>query len=172
MELSEMEARLLNAESAIEALNNAVFGQAEEPSVSEEPPGEEPPGEEPLPEPSPAAPAPAGPNLRFVAGVIRCPVGGKWGVIEDEGHAPLNIKKVYLAGNRVVVEYSFTAKKVISLMASPDEYYTQMGVSCGASVGRTSAAVYFNKRPATGYADPMSLQSNLANVWLFGVFEV
>lgn len=157
MELSEMEARLLNAESAIEALNNAVFGEAEEPPVSEEPPIDEP-----LPEP----------NLRFVAGVIRCPVGGKWGVIEDEGHAPLNIKKVYLAGNRVVVEYTFTAKKVISLMASPDEYYTQMGVSCGASVGRTSAAVYFNKRPANGYADPMSLQSNLANVWLFGVFEV
>lgn len=111
-------------------------------------------------------------QYRVVAGTLRGFPGGTWGLIEDDGHASLGIKGVSVSGNRVIIQYDFTAKKVISLLATPDEYYTQMGVSCGASAGRASAAIYFNRRPDTGYADPMSLRSGNANVWVFGLFEV
>lgn len=112
-------------------------------------------------------------NLRFVAGVLRCPTsGGNWIALNDITHKPLNIDRVYVDQNRVVITYKFIAKKVISLIVASDEYYTQMGVSCGASAGCASAAIYFNRRPDTGYCDPMTLKSNLANVWVLGVFEV
>ena len=111
-------------------------------------------------------------NLRFVAGVLRYPNPGSWCALNNAGHKPLNITDVYVDGNRVIINYGFTAKKVISLVVASDEYYTQMGVSCGASVGCSNAAIYFNRRPDTGYCDPMTLRSNLANVWVFGVFEV
>lgn len=110
--------------------------------------------------------------IKIVAGCIRGFPGGTWGVIQDAAHEPINIKCVRVDGKRVIIEYAFTASKVISLIAAPDEYYTQMGVSCGASVGRAAAAIYFNKRPNTGYTDPMTLLSGNANVWLYGVFEV
>ena len=152
----EFAARILNLEGEVASLKTAVFGM-------------EAPLEEPLEEP---LEKPNVPQYKIVAGVIRGFPGGTWGLIEDASHAPLNIKKVYVSSNRVVVEYTFTAKKVISLIAAPDEYYTQMGVSCGASVGKASAAIYFNKRPNTGYTDPMSLRSGNANVWIYGIFEV
>ncbi|MDI9519866.1 MAG: hypothetical protein QM308_01725 [Bacillota bacterium] len=145
--------RLLNLEARVDSLEG----------VTE--PVEDPP--ETTPEPTEETP-----TYKIVAGVIRGFPGGTWGVIKDSAHEPLNIKSVSVDGNRVIVNYSFTAKKVISLIAAPDEYYTQMGVSCGASVGKAAAAVYFNKRPNTGYADPMSLRSGNANVWIYGIFEV
>jgi hypothetical protein len=112
-------------------------------------------------------------GLRFVAGVLRYPnPGAGWTVLNNAGHVPLNIANVTTSGNRVIIKYGFKAKKVISLIAAPDEYYTQMGVSCGASVGVSSAAIYFNRRPDTGYVNPRTLRSNNANVWVFGVFEV
>ena len=112
-------------------------------------------------------------GLRFVAGVLRYPnPGAGWIVLNNAGHIPLNITSVATSGKRVIITYGFTAKKVISLIAAPDEYYTQMGVSCGASVGLSSAAIYFNRRPCTGYVNPRTLRSNNANVWVFGIFEV
>lgn len=111
-------------------------------------------------------------NIRIVAGVLRYPNPGEWCALDNAGHKPLNITDVYVDGNRVIIRYGFTAKRVISLIAAPDEYYTQMGVSCGASVGCSSSSIYFNRRPDTGYCDPMTLRSNIANVWVLGVFEV
>lgn len=167
---AEHETRIANLELAVEALQAAVFAGEEAPE--EGVPDEEPAVEAP-PADGPEEPAPSpGPEYKIVAGCIRGVPGGTWGLIEDSSHAPLNIQGVSVNGNRVIVNYTFTAKKVISLIAAPDEYYTQMGVSCGASVGKASAAVYFNKRPNTGYADPMSLRSNLSNVWIYGIFEV
>lgn len=112
-------------------------------------------------------------NIRFVAGCLRLPNPGcDWVALDDAGHKPLNIVDVVCVSNRVNIYYGFTAKRVLSLVAVPDEYYTQMGVSCGASVGLSSASIYFNRRPDTGYCDPMTLRSNNANVWVFGIFEV
>jgi hypothetical protein len=112
-------------------------------------------------------------GLRFVAGVLRYPnPGAGWTVLNNAGHIPLNITNVTTSTNRVIITYGFTAKKVISLVATPDEYYTQMGISCGASVGLSSAAIYFNRRPNVGYVKPRTLRSNLANIWVLGVFEV
>lgn len=154
MENQEFEARLLLNEAEMMRLKRAVFGL-----------------EEPEAAPAAAVPMPPG-RYRVVAGTIRGTPGGTWGLIEDAGHTSLGIRGVSVSGNRVIITYDFTAKKVISLMATPDEYYAQMGVSCGASVGKSNAAIYFNRRPATGYADPMSLRSGNANVWIYGIFEV
>lgn len=151
MENNEFEARLLLNEAEMMRLKRAIFG---------------------LEEPEPASTAAPTGRYRVVAGTIRGTPGGTWGLIEDAGHTSLGIKGVSVSGNRVIVQYDFMAKKVISLMATPDEYYTQMGVSCGASVGKSNAAIYFNRRPNTGYADPMSLRSGNANVWIYGIFEV
>lgn len=34
------------------------------------------------------------------------------------------------------------------------------------------AVIYLNRRPDTGYADPMNLRSGNANIWIYGVFEI
>lgn len=112
-------------------------------------------------------------NLKFVAGCLRYPnPGDTWIFLDGGGHHPLNIDHVSVTDMHVNIYYTFTAKNVIALTATADEYYTQLGVSCGASVGVSSSAVYFRTCPDTGYTDPMTLRSNNANVWILGIFEV
>ena len=85
-------------------------------------------------------PADSGDQYRMVAGAIR-KKGGEWALIDDEGHTPSGIASVTDRGNDLRISYGFTAKKVVSLVAVPDETYAVLGYSFGASVGLDGATI-------------------------------
>lgn len=76
-----------------------------------------------------------GKKYRMVACVLRQPAaGGGWYAIDDAGHEPLNVASVSNDTQKIIVPYTFVAKKVISLVACPDETFVQGGYLFGASV--------------------------------------
>ena len=85
-------------------------------------------------------PAASGDQYRLVAGAIR-KKGGEWALIDDEGHTPSGIVSVTDRGADLRIHYGFTAKKVVSLVAVPDESYAVLGYSFGASVGLDGATI-------------------------------
>ena len=84
--------------------------------------------------------AASGNQYRLVAGAIR-KSGGEWSLIDDEGHTPSGIVSVTDRGADLRIHYGFTAKKVVSLVAVPDESYAVLGYSFGASVGLDGATI-------------------------------
>lgn len=84
--------------------------------------------------------AASGNQYRLVAGAIR-KKGGEWALIDDEGHTPSGIVSVTDRGADLRIHYGFTAKKVVSLVAVPDETYAVLGYSFGASVGLDGATI-------------------------------
>ena len=84
--------------------------------------------------------AASGNQYRLVAGAIR-KKGGEWALIDDEGHTPSGIVSVTDRGADLRISYGFTAKKVVSLVAVPDETYAVLGYSFGASVGLDGATI-------------------------------
>lgn len=72
-------------------------------------------------------------KYKIVACVLRN-TGSGWYAITDTNHRPINVQSVTVDGLSVKVTYPFTAKKVISLVATPDETLASLGISTGASV--------------------------------------
>lgn len=90
-------------------------------------------------------------KIKVVAGVLRYPTAKSgWVAINDAGHIPVNISSVTTESNRVDISYGFTASKVISLVAVPDEYFAQRGYFCGCSVGTKTASIYFQRHQNIG----------------------
>lgn len=90
-------------------------------------------------------------DLVFVSGVLRYGTESDgWEVIEDDSHTSLNIKSVYSQNNTITLNYSFTAKKVISLIAVPDETFMSRGLSLGTSVGLNEAKIFFKQNQTIG----------------------
>ena len=103
--------------------------------------------------PQPLAPRAPGVQYRVVAGALR-KSGGTWSLISDEGHVPSNIVSVTDRGTDLRIEYGFTASKVVSLVATPDETYAVQGYSFGASVGLSGATIKImntKQTPVGGY---------------------
>jgi hypothetical protein len=75
-------------------------------------------------------------RIKFLAGVIRNN-GTGWQFINDANHNPMNLASVSVDNSgRIVLDYGFTAKKVLTLVASPDETFAsqyQIGGSVGLS---------------------------------------
>lgn len=91
----------------------------------------------------------AGANYKLIACVIRC-VDGVWQQIGN-AHKSLNVASVSQDGNRIIINYSFTAKNVVSLVVTPDEDFASIGYELGNSVGLSYTNIYiFNKRPIFG----------------------
>ena len=75
-----------------------------------------------------------GKKLKIIAGVIRNS-GNGWEYINDSGHEPLNLTSVSVDANgKIEIDYGFTASKVLSLVATPDETFAGL-YSIGGSVG-------------------------------------
>lgn len=73
-------------------------------------------------------------KLKILAGVIRN-TGNGWEYIDDSGHNPLNLTSVSVDANgKIEIDYGFTASKVLSLVATPDETFAGL-YSIGGSVG-------------------------------------
>lgn len=82
----------------------------------------------------------AGKKIKVVTCILRN-TGAGWFAISDSEHSPLNILSVTNDTNDVIITYDFTAKKVLSLVAVPDETFNTEGYSFGASVGKTMSKI-------------------------------
>ena len=74
--------------------------------------------------------------------------------------------------DRVRVYYAFTAEKVSSLQATPDESFAAANVRVGASVALDHADIFFYM-PSYGSrpVPPSLLSKSNANVWITGIFD-
>ncbi|MDB5886182.1 MAG: hypothetical protein JWR74_2353, partial [Polaromonas sp.] len=81
-------------------------------------------------------------KTRVIACVLRQNTAGSgWYLINDAGHNPLGIASVSVVAGQLTITYDFTASKVLSLIAVPDETFAAGGLTCGPSVGLTSAQI-------------------------------
>lgn len=96
-----------------------------------------------------------GKNYRAVACVVRN-TGSGFAFINDTGHAPAGVTSVTTAADQssFTINYSFTATKVVSLVATPDETLAAKGFIMGGSVGLSSAT--FNVGQPGGWGDYVS----------------
>jgi len=115
----------------------------------------------------------AEPERPDISGTIRWVNSTTWEPVADAGHTPTGITSVTVLSDRVRVNYDFTAEKVSSFQATPDEAFASADVRVGASVGLTYADIFFYM-PAYGSTpvNPALLSKAGANVWLTGWFEV
>lgn len=109
--------------------------------------------------------------MHFLSGTIRRISGDEWGALNDAGHTSRGIESVTLYDNRVRVHHAFTAGKVSSFQATPDEQFAASGVRVGASVGYAHTDIYFYMGTSQTPVDPGLLSKAAANVWLTGWFE-
>lgn len=111
-------------------------------------------------------------DIEAVHGTIRWVDASEWEVLNDTGHEPMGISSVELMSDRVRVHYTFTADKVLSLQATPDEAFASADVRVGASVAVSHADIYFYS-PTYGSTpiNPALLSKSGANVWLSGWFQ-
>lgn len=121
----------------------------------------------------------AGRSIRFVAGTIRN-TGGTWAWIDDANHNPIpDGVGISQTSGTITLTYGFTASKVLSLIATPDDDMAKF-YSCGVSVGLSSSVlVIYHQRPFGGkvsfngstWADTQSYQIDSFN-YASGVLTV
>ena len=76
-----------------------------------------------------------GKSYKIVACVLRQDtVSSGWYAIDDANHTPLNVSAVSMSAGKIQLDYDFTAEKIVSFVATPDEAYAQLGLTCGATV--------------------------------------
>lgn len=85
-------------------------------------------------------------QIEIVAGALRQDTTDrtKWNVISDSLHKALGVTELVAtaSGSQIVLNYSNTKSKVISLLCGPDETFSNAyGMSVGASVGTSYAAI-------------------------------
>lgn len=85
-------------------------------------------------------------KVKIIAGVIRNS-GEGWEFIDNNGHEPLNLTSVSVDENGyIVINYGFTASKVLSLVVCPDEAFAGQ-YTCGASVGLNNSVIKIYSLP-------------------------
>lgn len=76
-----------------------------------------------------------GKEYKVISGVIRN-TGSGWQYIDDSGHSPVGFNGISTnVDGTITLNHDVGGSKVVSLLAVPDETYTQYGLVCGASVG-------------------------------------
>ena len=90
----------------------------------------------------------SGKRYRTVGCVLRC-INGNWQQIGGD-HATINISSITQGPYSINVNYSFTAKNVVSFVACPDEDFARHGYNMGASVGLSSASINVYKHDNLG----------------------
>lgn len=93
--------------------------------------------------------SPDGRKFKIVACVIRNS-GSGWSAIDDSGHKPLNVSSVNNDTSVINVNFPFTAKKVVSFVAVPDEQLAMAGIQCGSSVTQSLAAITLARHTEIG----------------------
>jgi len=81
---------------------------------------------------------------KIVAGAARWNIAGEqWEIIDDVNHTPIGVASLVTGDKSLTINYSFTAKIVRSFVVTPDEGWSELGLTAGASVGLSSAVVDF-----------------------------
>jgi hypothetical protein len=94
----------------------------------------------------------SGRQFRMIGCVIRNDgTGSGFQFISDAGHYPSGVSSVVTYSDRIVINYSFTANRVISAAVTPDETLAQYGYTMGPSVGTSSMTIYVGQ--PGGFAD-------------------
>jgi hypothetical protein len=114
-------------------------------------------------------------ELIVVAGTIRND-GGGWYVLNDIDHVPVNIASVTSSLHSINIEYLFTAKRVVTLISSPDEVLAACGVHVGAAAGLKSADLTVSRSGLFGVfkMSPVAIDTTRypwSNIWIYGLFE-
>jgi hypothetical protein len=77
-------------------------------------------------------------KIKVVACVIRND-GTGWKFIEGSNHSKLNVSSITANTTDITINFNFTAKNILSFVATPDETFAVKGYSMGASVGTNVA---------------------------------
>lgn len=91
-----------------------------------------------------------GAKFRQVGCVIRN-TGTGFEFINDAGHVPSGVTSVQTYTDRIVINYSFTATKVISAHTTPDETLARRGYAMGPSVGLSAMTIYVGQPGMADY---------------------
>lgn len=114
-----------------------------------------------------------GTKYRMVACTLRRVNSTTWEFLNDSGHTPTGVASVSITSTYVRLTYNFTATKVVTGIATPDESFAAVaGMRIGASVGLTFMDIYTYIGTNTAPSDPGALSTAGANIWVYGVFEV
>lgn len=106
----------------------------------------------------------SGRRFQVVSGVIRNRNDGNgWQLIEDASHDHVGVASIGTNTTGVTVAFNFTAAKVVSFVAGPDERMAQAGMTVGGSVGVTSAGLWIGA-PLQFWFDPVTATIN-APAW-------
>lgn len=90
-----------------------------------------------------------GRKIKVVACVIRNE-GTGWAFIENTTHGKLNCLAISETTSAITITFPFTAKKILSFVATADDDYIKQGLLVGASVGATSAVMKLSSSGAIG----------------------
>jgi hypothetical protein len=101
----------------------------------------------------------------FLACVLRG-VGGRFDVLDDEGHAPFGVASVETRSDRVRVHYTDPVHRLAVVTASSDETYVRAGIAAGVS-GRLDCADVFFARNGSPITPAQACLSG-SNAWLLG----
>lgn len=111
-----------------------------------------------------------GRNYRIVAGTIRNTGSPNyWQPLDDASHRATGVSTVTTSTTAITVNYSFTASKVVSFIAAPDDTLAQADYFTGSSVGTSSAVIYL--RTGGANVNPQTVNVTGHNIWFLGVFE-
>ena len=106
-------------------------------------------------------------KLKIIAGVIRNS-GNGWEFINDANHEPLNLAAVSVnQSGQIVLNYGFTAKKVLTLVACPDETFAD-DYTVGGSVGLSETILNVYSIPKT--VGGRVFYNNNAGVWNYATY--
>jgi hypothetical protein len=109
-----------------------------------------------------------------VSGVIRND-GNGWYAIEDEAHAPTNIRLVESDAHGIVIHFSFVADSINTFIVGSDETLMVAGIFSGASVDTDKARLVLTKAGFFGPVRTSPLWVNTQrfpwmNFWVYGRF--
>ena len=89
-----------------------------------------------------------GKKCKIVAGAVRN-AGSVWDFIDNTGHNPMNLASVSVdSSGHLILDYGFTAKKVLTLVATPDETFASK-YTIGGSVGLSNTSFNICTIPRT-----------------------
>lgn len=97
--------------------------------------------------------------------------GDGWKVVEDDRHAPLNIKKVVTEQTRIMIYYKNNTKRIHSFIVTPDETMTASGYRVGVSALNGVASIYIYDKDGN-LINPHHYVTDRGNIWVYGVFTL
>lgn len=112
-------------------------------------------------------------NEIIVAGAIRCIDDRGWFALDDKTHASINIGDIETTERSIRIYFKFKASKTHTFIIVPDETLSKYGFLVGSKVSPQWADLFISKIE-NGEIVPVnaaSLQSDLGNFWIYGLFE-